>query len=531
MKTFYLKLLKAIVLLGLILNSAMASTDPQWMVKITSQVSEKESVTGTGYLVQVGNQIYVRTAAHVTLGLENVSLSTGDGQELTINKGQGLTNNSNDDQFISITQKDLKVLGVYKENRGAFIVNRETLKEAKESNKKKMVESGDDSAFYLVPSWTRGKPREFKSKGKSLLSSDLKGSAHAQELRSSLTGNVAIADMQIVPGESGSALIKENIIYGHAQSFQRSFEHSSFSTPKVEEKTVQALVKGKKGSLDNTIWKRQNGVFFRERQTKSGLVREANFITTKAGDGIIAGGGDGIIAGGGDGIIAGGGDGIIAGGGDGIIAGGNSSEEKVLPGMGMIYNDEPTYAFKVTRFLENGNLEKEVYYANWENYLYIDELMKNKKSTLIVKPITSVDELAKIIEKKSMNSPSAKRCSISQAELNNGFITISLPGFKSLRVSLESITPIHKIVRSSKDSSDWTVDLRGLFSVDPSELDKETKGSFITLRHPSFSHVRLACKLEMEEIQTKAISQTSRNTIKTKTFPTEESNSQTYFRK
>lgn len=500
MKTSYQTLLKALLLGVFLLGSEAFATDQEWMVKITTKTNAGEVITGTGYLVKVGKKTYVRTASHVTLGTENVELTTGSGVPLTINSGKGLSHNGNDDQFISINQSDLEVLGTYNKRSKSFRVDPKVYKTAVNSKLKKTVESGEEPAFYLVPSWTRGQAGEFENKSPTLLNKGLVDSKRRSKLSLSQSEKVGIVDTKIIPGESGSALIKMDAkgnayIFGHAQSYQRNFDHSSFSSPKGAVEMVTSLENGKTGQADDTKWKRKNGVFYRENQE----AREANFLSLVAGDGVIAGGGDGVIAGGGDGVIAGGGDGVIAGGGD--------SKTKIeLPTFGMTYKGKMTYAFKVSEVDRHGRYSNKYIYANWDNYTYIKEL-KKKNSNLSVKAITDEDLMGMIIAERSFKNDreDAKRCSIEQSSLLDGILTVTLPGFKTIRLDISGknavrdFSPIQKLKRSSNDTGDWTVDLRGLFATDISDSSEEIASSFITLRHPQLNHVKVKCALEFSE--------------------------------
>lgn len=490
MKTSYQTLLRVLLLGFLFLGAEAFAADQSWMVKITTKTDTGETITGSGYLVKVGDKTFVRTASHVTLGNENVELMTGNGIPLTINKGKGLSHNSNDDQLISVAESDLQVLGTYNKSAKAFIVDPTVYKKASDSDLKKPVEAGKDSAFYLVPTWTRGQAGEFSSKGLSLLNRGRVDSKKRDTLRLSQNKKVGMVDTKIIPGESGSALIKMNengdaYIYGHAQSFQRAFDHSSFSAPASAQEIVERIEKGQTGRVDDTEWKRKNGVFYRENDE----AREANFLSLVAGDGIIAGGGDGIIAGGGDGIIAG---------------GGASKTRAELPTFGMTYKDKMTYAFKVSSLDKNGRLISKHYYANWDNYSYVKELQK-KNPALAVEALTVNDPMEMtILQRAFANKPEqAKLCSINQDALLDGFIEVTLPGFESLRVNISSpealrdFSPIKTLKRSTKDRGEWTLDLRGLFATDVSDTGEEVDTAFITLKHPDYKHVKVKCALQL----------------------------------
>ena len=60
MKISYQILLRNL-LIGFCLLSTANAADKEWMVKITKKVGN-ETITGSGYLVKVGNKTYVRTA-------------------------------------------------------------------------------------------------------------------------------------------------------------------------------------------------------------------------------------------------------------------------------------------------------------------------------------------------------------------------------------------------------------------------------------------------------------------------------------
>ena len=197
------------------------------------------------------------------------------------------------------------------------------------------------------------------------------GSLDRDHLRRSANGDNIIADVKVLPGESGSPLIDvlpvghhvrdllgqqlntrlpnksgfAPIVLGHATLYHRNFDISHFLAPKSAQDLVQRWLKGERGNIGQTTWKKIDGMFVRQSLDKQGKVSLEINDKSKAGDGTKANGGDGTKANGGDGTKA---------------NGGKNDQPSAGSSMGMIYQDQEVYAFRVKEKSRSGEIPSTV---------------------------------------------------------------------------------------------------------------------------------------------------------------------------
>ena len=148
---FSKKILFSIFALLLTINIAFGAKDPDWLVNITTDTGT-ETLTGTGYIVQVGDQYYIRTASHVTLGTDTGKFVSGEKENLKVVRGQAITDNAHDDQLIPIEKpKKSNSIAFYSPTLKKFVVWPNRSQEIKKNKRKKIVEAGFDPGFYPNP--------------------------------------------------------------------------------------------------------------------------------------------------------------------------------------------------------------------------------------------------------------------------------------------------------------------------------------------------------------------------------------------
>ena len=465
--------------------------DPGWFVNITKDYNGSK-IYGVGYIVQIGKQYFVRTASHVTLGSCEVQLVTGHNEELKIIKNTCIIDNAHDDQLIGIKPPEKSTsIGFYSPSIKNFVVWPKLAQTVKKVPRKKYIELGPEAAFYISPKRISksSKSIEFQQKSESFqfgYNPSFKFSNYVRPVkgRRSLT-----ADIKILPGESGSPVIKDmlvgynitdvegknysyklphmsggaTVILGHTQSYQRYIDRSNFSSPFQGEYIYNAYSKNQ--IFPKITWDLLGSVFYRKYSTDNGIIQE---VQTLAGSSGNATGGNGGNATGGNG-------GNATGGNGAYIDESKSSQLK----MGMIYNGKSVIAFKVN-FQKLNKKEKYILYADWENYQYLEDIKKDKDFE--VTPIEfNADNLENLIREKAESSNTSymgsKNCVVSSHKLSDKKLSIYINNFTSIELNLNNlIGPITEITH--KDSGKkYIVDIRGLFSVDAMAFSDYTRDS------------------------------------------------------
>ena len=536
-------LILSIVIIGI---TSVYADDPNWFVNIKTETSN-ETITGSGYIVQVGDDYYIRTASHVTLGTDDGIFVSGEGEKLKVKLGQSIIDNSHDDQLIPIEKpKKAKSIAFYSPSIKKFVVWPKLSRIVKREKRKKFVEQGIDAAFYIVPENLQKSKKDIKfDKLEESINTGYSPSFNfSNYLRPTKGKTTLTADMRVNPGESGSPLFKDmlvgyniqdsngkhyeyplpqmsggaTILLGHAQSFQRYVDRSNFSGSKQSENIVNAI--NDKTLIDTDVkWDRYQGIFYRYKVTEKGLIQELNNIKNRSGN--TTGGNGGNTTGGNGGDTTNGSSGNTTGGNGGNTTGGNGGGPRTeldltgTPKMGMIYHDLQIAGFKVQEFKEGKKVNEYTLYADWENYQYLEDLKKNN-SEVKVEPIKLTGkDLANLIQEKnnsgnymSFSSGSysrTSRCVVDGESLKHNHLNVNIQPFEPISLPLnENFFPIVE-VKNLDDGLVYKVDLRGLFSVDImefSDFDREdefdfyNRNSYVMLRAEGFKYSRSKCKVE-----------------------------------
>ena len=510
--------------------------DPDWMVNIETQFGD-ETITGVGYIVQVGEKYYVRTASHVTMGSNSVKLASGKNEQLKVTNDPGSIDNNHDDQLIPIKKpKKSKSIAFYSPTINRFVVWPSRSKEIKSTPRRKEVEKSLDAGFYIIPQSLQKnkKDQKFKELDEGLFNGFSPSMDYSNYLRPVKGGASLTADIKVVPGESGSPLFKDmlvgyniqdmdgkhyeyplpqmsggaTILIGHTQSYQRYVDRSNFSSSEQSERIVSNI--GKKA--DETKWGRYNGIFYRYKNTNEGLIQEINILSSQSGNttggnggnttggnggnttggngGNTTGGNGGNTTGGNGGNTTGGNGGNTTGGNGGNTTGGNGgnveNDTNNLPDIltGMIYKDKAIIAFKVNvKNLKTSKTESFTLFADWENYQYLEDLKNNENLNVKVESqaLTSKKLGELVLEKAEKQSTDmgsrSSRCSIDKNSLTDGYLRINIQPFEPVTIKLDqNFFPIVEMVNPDTKKV-FKMDIRGLFSVDAMELvEEERKG-------------------------------------------------------
>ncbi len=520
-------LILSIFLIGI---TSVYADDPNWFVNIKTETSN-ETITGSGYIVQVGNDYYIRTASHVTLGTDDGIFVSGDGEKLKVKLGQSIIDNAHDDQLIPIEKpKKAQSIAFYSPSIKKFVVWPKLSRIVKREKRKKFVEQGIDAAFYIVPENLQKSKKDIKfDKLEENINTGYSPSFNfSNYLRPTKGKTTLTADMRVNPGESGSPLFKDmlvgyniqdsngkhyeyplphmsggaTILLGHAQSFQRYVDRSNFSGSKQSENIVNAI--NDKTLIDTDVkWDRYQGIFYRYKVTEKGLIQELNNIKDRSGNTTGGNGGD------------------TTNGSSGNTTGGNGGGPRTeldltgTPKMGMIYHDLQIAGFKVQEFKEGKKVNEYTLYADWENYQYLEDLKKNN-SEVKVEPIKLTgSDLANLIQEKSKSGDyisyssggysRTSRCVVDGESLKHNHLNVNIQPFEPISLPLnENFFPIVE-VKNMDDGLVYKVDLRGLFSVDImefSDFDREdefdfyNRNSYVMLRAEGFKYSRSKCKVE-----------------------------------
>tara|TARA_B100001971_G_scaffold84647_1_gene78140 strand:+ start:248280 stop:250058 length:1779 start_codon:yes stop_codon:yes gene_type:complete len=501
-------------LLLLCLSLLAFAQDVSWLVKIDTTTPNGNTISGTGYVVQIGDDLYVKTASHVTLGSENVSINGTNGTKVEIQAGEGVTSNLYDDQLIKINNTNIQPLAIYSPDVKGFVVPQERAREY-ESIQTRINVGNSDDASYISPEWLERKigSREKRENFPLNLTTafSLNNTLNSQ---SSVDGSTLFAQEQIIPGESGSPLIRENVtnlqkliprdlngnpidvafemgdgftpmaavngediserpvptysvIDGHAQSYSRALLESRFTaTSAISSEMIDALIAKEYGNLDESTWKYQDGVFYREIQTANGKIIEAN-LNNSAGNGTGGNGGNGTGGNGGNGTGGNGGNGTGGNGGNGTGGNGGKSMAFIRPGSGMIYHDQVVEAFE---FNKNG--QTLIVYGDWDNLRFLNQ----ESNAGDINPIPAGSAISDLIEAKVKNSNNIfgteSSCSLAiEEKAGVKLFHLKVDGFKAIvfNPAEKDFFPVSTL-EHELTGEQYNIDIRGLYSVDLSSV-------------------------------------------------------------
>jgi hypothetical protein len=407
--------------------SATAATQsmPSWMVKISKSLPSGKAIKGTGYLVQFKGRLFVRTASHVTLGsAANIAIEDFKGRPVAMVPGHFVTNNMVDDQLIEIATMDLQPLAVYNPQLDLFVVTVKALTETYKSKRRVSLDHETVSrelpfqpSFIVSPSWVKREQFQFKSQQQNTWLMVVGKAGYDEkydELRSSIGGDQLIANVSIIPGESGSPIIgwtsvtsieQEDmnfrmrleqalkvglkndlgqtinsasyfklysgsiaIVEGHAIAYHRQLPFSLFASAQSLQPLHKIFDDNLGRDIGNVSWVYDRVSTYRVFNDSGVKVGEVFGISDLSGDGTAADGGDGTAADGGDGTAADGGSGTTFRSG--------------LPGM--MYNGKMAVGFKLANVpqLKLGvynrlqfYFEKEAHIAaNWQNFVLLRKI-------------------------------------------------------------------------------------------------------------------------------------------------------------
>lgn len=348
----------------------------------------------------------------------------------------------------------------------------------------------------------------------------------------------------LVPNSSGVA----PMVMGHIQNFQLFFNRSNFSHPENTEEIVQAYLEGKRGSLDSTEWRKSGGHIYRSTETDKGTIREINLLGSIAGEEVII---DPSIQDSSDateenmlqlrrlveGILGGRSQNVIQGDvpeldlksleleqlqmnvGNGIKMDGGSCDnpagcKRASIGLGMIYHNQSITGFKIEEELKYGGKREFFLYGSWENYIYVRDHL-SRQDNISFEPVSTEIPLGDLIkEKAELNGQNRYRmgdyCYIDSHALEENRLVLWTQTYEeiNLDLTLPQFFPITFVKSRYEHDETFILDLRGLFSVDASEMNAHEDGitsksefdhfkdrPFVRIRHPEYRDVIFECKI------------------------------------
>ncbi|MBD64522.1 MAG: hypothetical protein CME62_04915 [Halobacteriovoraceae bacterium] len=443
---------KYILFLIVILSFTLLAKDPSWMVTVEKTTPNGGNITGTGYIVKNGDQYFVRTASHITLGTtEKVTLRDADGRVIPFNPSQYASDNSTDDMIIAIPGSDHDELGAWSASENKYIVNKDAYKRFRRDRERNYIENNEQlgqeySAGFVSPERVDREDNYrngYDPFGKGTYDNTGVYYSETDNLRDAKSGQNKIADFQVLPGESGSPLIQfennchsnaprdlqgnsiklpkmdDHVCYpyigGHILNYHRSLNNSKFSHNDTYSTLDEYFVAGGRGSIDETEWRYENGLTYRVRDG----VAETSFnsensgngtgVDTGNGTGVDTGNGTGVDTGNGTGVDTGNGTGVDTGNGTGVDTGSEAPSAKV--NMGMDIDGEQVLAFELNPnvVLCDGNNEIQNFIqsnghiaANWLNYQFLTDLQR-KSSEQLFTPVATEDLATTLIARFERN--------------------------------------------------------------------------------------------------------------------------------
>lgn len=486
--------------------------DPEWMVQITKNTEANALIRGTGYIVQIGSEYFVRTSSHVTLGGLPESMVTGSGEQLVVRPDQGISDNDHDDQLIAIEPPQRSAaIAFYSQQANNFVVFPDQFEKTSELERRTALQSGLEPAFYIVPSWSTGDPRPRRHYEIDFSAKDAQTIRYS-EVRLARNERTFFSTINIYPGESGAPVFQvvrvgyeirdllgqtftfnlknksgwAPVILGHGQEFHCHFNMSNFSAPLQAKSLVEEYMKGRRGHLSDSSWGLQDDMFFRFKNTTRGRIQEVNFADGKAGNGIKGNGGNTVGSKNTDGAIVG--------------------DLRQFP-SGMIYQGLPIIAFRAT--IPGRVTREELIYASWDNYLYTEDIRREQPSGVVIEPllITQMETLIREKFKTSGNNDDGRGlCLIDRKKLDNQILSMRLLAdpVEVVEVPLTESTP--PVLEVQLRNSVAFVDIRGLYSSDASEFSHDPESGFseyayyqkrpyVAVKIATSQDLRLVCRL------------------------------------
>lgn len=326
MKKTILNLILAAFILGSF--QVQAGDDPSLVLVRSTYLDEltKRPIqfTGIGVLVSIPapDRSFVLTSSHLSQGNDLELLSGGVKPLTPSHPGQArLADNWADLELIEVTGQSLSVLARWESTEGKFFLLPEKARNwFWEGNWFSRLFSSAPEFFrasstfqgMITPlvtpraSWVQTPPEDFRaSVPKSLRYVGLFGSGEVGELEQTLAQSELSIDAKTALGMSGSVLIHVNRgnpegraakILGLSKSVSRKFSRSFFSKPEQIQKLVSAYLSGSRGRLGPAHWRVRNGLLYRDLGNDS---LEISPLALPTGGGISSDGGNGIRSDGG----------------------------------------------------------------------------------------------------------------------------------------------------------------------------------------------------------------------------------------
>ena len=463
-----------LVLVFLSLTCSAAKTEwPSWMVKIVKSLPQGERITGAGYIVKIKGALFVRTASHVTLGsAEQVQIIDYKGRPVVFRPAEFATNNMLDDQLIKIQSDDLQPLGIYNAVLKLFVVTRSAYQETIQLSRHVSLDYETVSKvpyfqpnMVISPPWVSRKQFRFEqlqSNPMLKVVGTIGYDAKYDEMRSSIGGDNLVANVSLIPGESGApvlgwtdvtsldmqdinfrilmdqavkkclvdelgapidaAVINEVtntlfVIKGHAAAFHRKFKISMFTSVTAFRDLQERFDTHLGQDIGQTHWKHDETGTYRIFDDQKDRLAEIFSISDLSGDGTAADGGDGTAA-----------------------DGGSKADSTVSSEVGMLYNERRVVAFKLTNAadLKLGRYEAMKYYfeqasfltANWQNFTLLKNIQTLNLNS-IFEMVPGVD-LADFFDQRFQYkiaggvTKNAYSCRLSRSKLTQGVLSIEI---------------------------------------------------------------------------------------------------------
>lgn len=450
------------------------------------------NIVGSGYIVKIGENYFVRTASHVTLGGKAKVKVFSEDKELEIVQNHWLTHNSYDDQLIQLYGKNYNPLAIYNKLNNLYIVNPEIKLDLLN---KQMLERTNKFSYFLFPKHSKRKVEKFKVSRIDHINGGIEN-----EVRFTAGNSIFSTDIKIFSGESGSPAIGFirkislnsiegdevdrftdvyiPVLLGHATSYNMKFPTSSFTSYFKSLELIERIENEKFASdVWDVSWGYRDKIFYRYFNSNGLEVKEANFLSKKVGD---------------PGVEGNGGDPGVEGNGGSNESSDNSTVESVV-GIGMEIGGEKIVAFD---FNQEKELEM-IIYANWENFMYLlNRLSLTPKNDLsiIKKMLKHRVEIPSLIMRKFNGSEGLPSfCTIDKNSLYSNILIMNLNNITrkeivNLDFQLDEITDkFNPIIEfKAKDRGglptdtyfSYVVDIRGLYSTDVTQFRDQSQVGF-----------------------------------------------------
>jgi hypothetical protein len=518
--------MKLCLSLFILLSFSSFASAACWMVKLEKDMGVNGSMRGSGYLVKFQNRTFVRTAAHVILGdLQNLKITDCKNRPLKIKNY--ISNSMLDDALIEVDPLNLLPLGIYHPGLDLFLVTKAAYAEFLADKRRVSIEPQrlTSSIFiredsYLSPLWVPRKNFKFESKDRNAL---LRGLGHnpvekySGQSRRSVISDLILADMSVIPGESGSPIVgwstyssldpddisfsmkvhqyidrglvdEQNqvidalidpsyrtvaYIKGHVLGYHRSFLLSKFLSSQKFSDLQRAYLKTPGMDVSFTSWIFKDNNEYRVYKVPGLEVSEMQDGVIKSGDGTSGHGGDGTAGHGGDGTAG---------------HGGDTKETNLKIPIGIPYNGVSAISFKLKnpRDLKLGiykdlgtYFSSEAYLlANWSNFAilnFIQGLNPNKVYDVVSKQVNLLDFFT---ERFGDHHSTYMSCQVDSRSLKNGILKVqiqlgAISGDEVISYA-DSIQSFQSLVTlPSKNFGAIDVDFSGLMGIDLSFISAQ----------------------------------------------------------